>query len=33
VAAEHRAILAAVRQKDVETARRLLTEHFLIPEL
>lgn len=33
VAAEHRAILAAVRQKDVEKARCLLTEHFLIPEL
>jgi GntR family transcriptional repressor for pyruvate dehydrogenase complex len=33
VAAEHRAILEAVQQRDVQAARRLLTEHFLIPEL
>lgn len=33
VAAEHRAILEAVQQRDVRAARRLLTEHFLIPEL
>lgn len=33
IATEHRAILAAVRRGDVEESRRLLTEHFLIPEL
>jgi len=33
VANEHRAILAAIEQRNIEEARRLLTEHFLIPEL
>lgn len=33
VAAEHRAILEAVRQRDAVTARRLLKEHLQIPEL
>jgi GntR family transcriptional repressor for pyruvate dehydrogenase complex len=33
VAAEHRAILEAVRQRNVEEARGLLRQHFLIPGL
>ncbi len=33
VAAEHRAILEAIRQRDVKESRALLTKHFLVPEL
>lgn len=33
VAAEHRAILEAVRKRDVEEARTLLREHFLVSDL
>lgn len=33
VAAEHRAILEAVRNRDVEQARMLLKKHFLVPNL
>jgi GntR family transcriptional repressor for pyruvate dehydrogenase complex len=33
VAAEHRAILEAIRQRDVEAARTLLMKHFLVPDL
>ena len=33
VAAEHRAILEAIRKRDVDESRTLLREHFLVPEL
>jgi len=33
VAAEHRAILEAVRKRDVEQARGLLKKHLLVPDL
>ena len=33
VAAEHRAILEAIRKRDVEASRILLREHFLVSDL
>ncbi len=33
VAQEHRAILDAIRNRDVDAARQLLTQHFLLPDL
>jgi GntR family transcriptional regulator, transcriptional repressor for pyruvate dehydrogenase complex len=33
VAAEHRAILEAIRRRDVDESRALLRQHFLVPDL
>jgi DNA-binding GntR family transcriptional regulator len=33
VAAEHRAILEAIRRRDVDDARALLRQHFLVSDL
>jgi GntR family transcriptional repressor for pyruvate dehydrogenase complex len=33
VASEHRAVLAAIRERDVHKAQTLLKQHFLVPDL